>query len=241
MPKSKRNKIVPLTKVKKKTKEWKEGIITTVRNFVDQYPSIYLVSYENMRNDKFKEWREELLESSRFCLASNKVLKVALGHDETDEYRKNLALLSEEITGSAGLFFTRLPHDQVLKLFEEFEELDYARAGSMATEDFELVAGPLNGPLGPLPHTIEPLLRKYGLPTKLNKGVVELVSDVTVCRAGDTLTSNQAALLRVFEVKMAAFRMYPIAQWQAEGQTFNRIPQTTPITLDNTDRGEEEE
>ena len=49
------------------------------------------------------------------------------------------------------------------------------------------------------------------------QGVVELVSDVTVCRAGDTLTSNQAALLRVFEVKMAAFRMYPIAQWKAEG------------------------
>ncbi len=49
------------------------------------------------------------------------------------------------------------------------------------------------------------------------QGVVELVSDVTVCRAGDMLTSNQAALLRVFEVKMAAFHMYPIAQWQAEG------------------------
>lgn len=41
---------------------------------------------------------------------------MALGHDETDEYRKNLALLSDEITGSVGLFFTQLPHDQV----EEF-------------------------------------------------------------------------------------------------------------------------
>ena len=58
---------------------------------------------------------------------------------------------------------------QVLKLFEDFEELDYARAGSQATEDFELAEGPLNGPTGPLPHTVEPILRKYGLPTRLKK------------------------------------------------------------------------
>ena len=46
---------------------------------------------------------------------------------------------------------------------------------------------------------------------------MELVSDYVVCQKGDTLTSNQAALLRVFDVKMAAFRMYPVGCWLAEG------------------------
>ena len=58
---------------------------------------------------------------------------------------------------------------QVLKLFAEFEDLDYARAGSRATQDFDLAEGPLTGPTGPLPHTVEPTLRKYGLPTRLKK------------------------------------------------------------------------
>ena len=49
------------------------------------------------------------------------------------------------------------------------------------------------------------------------QGVVELVSDYVVCRTGDSLTSNQAALLRIFDVKMAAFKMHPIGYWLSEG------------------------
>lgn len=75
---------------------------------------------------------------------------------------------------------------QVLKLFEEFEDLDYARAGSQATEDFDLAEGPLSGPTGPLPHTVEPTLRKYGLPTRLKKVCqscckLELLAIITWC------------------------------------------------------------
>ena len=72
------------------------------------------------------------------------------------------------------------PTLQVVRVFNEFQHEDYARAGARATHDFSLQEGPLSGPSGPLPHTMEPQLRKFGLPSRLNKGVVELAADHTV-------------------------------------------------------------
>lgn len=47
----------------------------------------------------------------------------------------------------------------MVQLFGSFEVMDYARTGSKATEGFELSEGPVEGPTGPLPHTLEPTLR----------------------------------------------------------------------------------
>jgi mRNA turnover protein 4 len=59
---------VTLSKTKKKGKEQKESLVKTVRDCLDEYSSLYIFSYENMRNTKFKEFKDKLKSSSRYCV-----------------------------------------------------------------------------------------------------------------------------------------------------------------------------
>ena len=68
----------------------------------------------------------------------------------------------------------------------------------------------------PLAHSVEPNLRKLGLPTRLVKGRVVLDGEYVVCREGEVLGSGQTALLKMFGVAMAEFRVGVEAYWERE-------------------------
>ena len=119
MPRSKRARLVTLSKVSKKGREWKEGVIENVRDAVDKYPTIYVFKYKDMKNNSFKKLRDKLRDTSRFFLGSNKVLQVALGREPSDEVRQNVCQLTKHIKGHVGLLFTEMPIEEVS--FEEEE------------------------------------------------------------------------------------------------------------------------
>lgn len=63
MPKSKRAKVVHLSKVEKKGKEHTEKLYNAVREAADEYPFIYVFRVDNMRNNYLKEVRTEFNDS----------------------------------------------------------------------------------------------------------------------------------------------------------------------------------
>lgn len=212
MPKSKRDRPVTLSKTKKKGRGHKESIVNAIRQAVENYSSIYVFSFENMRNLKFKEFREKLKSTSRFFLGSNKVMQIAIGRSVADEIRPGLRKVSKLLHGDTGLFFTNLPKEEVQRLFNEYEEYDFARTGSTAVEKVELKEGPLDQ----FTHEMEPFLRKQGMPVRLNKGVVELVSDFVVCEEGTPLSPESARILRLLGIKMATFRLHLVCRWSPD-------------------------
>lgn len=89
---------VTLSKTKKKGREHKEVIVNAIRDAAEKYSSLYVFSFENMRNLKFKEFRDQLKSSSRFFLGSNKVMQVALGRSASDEIKPRLYKVSKVVT-----------------------------------------------------------------------------------------------------------------------------------------------
>jgi len=69
------------------------------------------------------------------------------------------------------------------------------------------------GPMDQFPFNIEPQLRKLGLPTKLEKGIVTLTTDHKVCQAGEKLTPEQAKILKHLGLKMAEVQIHLLCVW----------------------------
>ena len=213
MPKSKRAKRVTLSKTQKKGRDRKQTIIDEVRHCCDAYRSCYAFDADNMRNAALKEVRAKL-EGSRLFFGRTKLLTAALGRTATDEHRDGLCQVSRALAGGeAGVLFTNEPVEAVQRVLGETQVSEFARAGNVASDDVELPAGPLAN----FPHNMEPYLRKLGLPAKLDMGVVTLLADHVVCRAGEPLSSDQAKLLQLLGLKQALFKLTLRCKWTCDG------------------------
>ena len=131
--------------------------------------------------------------------------------------------MSEHLHGPIGLLLSPRSPSEILPFLSSFVQRDFARAGVSATRTFTIPAGIVYSRGGevpveddvPVPHSVEVTLRKWGMPTKLEKGRVILNGDYKVCKEGQVLDSSQTALLKMFGVDMAEFKVRVVAYWEA--------------------------
>lgn len=109
------------------------------------------------------------------------------------------------MSSEVGLLFTNKSAEEVKNYFAEFVKPDYARSGAIATQTITLPEGPVRRGADPMPHNMEPLLRSLGMPTVLKNGIVTLLVPYTLCMEGETLSTNQAHLLKLFYHQLAEF------------------------------------
>lgn len=233
MPRSKRNRILPTSKVKKNHKDLAKRLHSSIQTALDAHAYIYVFSVANMRNNALKFIRSEL-NDSRIFMGKTKLMAHALGTTPETAHTDGVEKLSPYLSGEVGLLFTNRTPSEVEDFFSTRTERDYARASTVADEGFTIPFGELTTKYGveggqddPLPMNVEPTLRKLGVPTKLVRGKVVLEEGAeegfgigsdgyVVCKEGDTLDSRQTTLLKIFGVRMAEFRVQLRAFFEKE-------------------------
>lgn len=179
----------------------------------------------------------------------------ALGHSPEDSHADNIYKLSSYLKGTVGLLLTNREPESVLSYFDALSQVDFARAGATSPRDFVIPYGTLYSTAGevpvehdvPLGHTLEPELRRLGVPTRMVKGRVVLeegpegpneVGGHLVCREGDVLDSRQTRLLKLFSVCVSEFKVKTLAYWSAATTEVTEVNQ--PEEMDGLDAEETE-
>lgn len=212
MPRSKRNKVVHLTQTGKKGSAKKQELIDAVRASLDEYQHCYIFEFGDMRSTALKEFRR-LAPQSRFFLGRNRVMQLALGRSEAEEYQDNTHVLAEQLKGHRGLFFSNDDAESTKAVFADFVRDDFARGGSVAQETVELEAGPLTQfAIGQIDQ-----LRKLGLVCEVHNSQVCLMEKTTVCREGKKITPEMAKVLELLGMKLAEFRVQLVCHYNDGG------------------------
>jgi ribosomal protein L10 len=118
MPKSKRNKVVHLTQVKKKGKDHKDDLLKQLKQFVDQYEFVYVFDFEKTKSDRIMNLRLKMKEYGRIFAGRNSLVAQALnqiGAATNTSYDKFL----RHIVGHRGLLFTSVPRDELVSMLED--------------------------------------------------------------------------------------------------------------------------
>lgn len=115
MAKSKRNKVVNLTKTKKTNlNDKKVQLVDKVHELMQEYQYIYSFTYKNMFTMAMQELRNYWNES-KFLVGKNKVLQVALGRNEDESHNENSYKLSKYLRGNCGLFFSNEEPEKIIE------------------------------------------------------------------------------------------------------------------------------
>ncbi|CAA0382039.1 unnamed protein product [Arabidopsis thaliana] len=176
--------------VKATKAEKKIAYDTKICQLIDEYTQILVVAADNVGSTQLQNIRKGLRGDSVVLMGKNTMMKRSVRiHSENSGNTAILNLLPL-LQGNVGLIFTKGDLKEVSEEVAKYKVGAPARVGLVAPID--VVVQPGNTGLDPSQTSFFQVLN---IPTKINKGTVEIITPVELIKQGDKVGSSEAALL----------------------------------------------
>jgi len=190
----------------------KEVYFQKLKTLLETYPSIFIVNVDNVGSNQMHQIRVSLRGEGVVLMGKNTMVRRALRILVSE--LPQIERLMPHIRGNIGFVFTRGELKHIRGKITSNTVAAPARAGALAPVDVTVPAG--NTGMEPGKTSF---FQALGIPTKIARGTIEIVSDVKVVTAGTRVGTSEATLLNMMNISPFTYGMTVLQIYQ-DGQTF---------------------
>ncbi|XP_050946480.1 60S acidic ribosomal protein P0 isoform X2 [Cucumis melo] len=191
---------------------------------LDEYSQVLVVAADNVGSNQLQNIRKGLRGDSIVLMGKNTMMKRSVRiHSEQTGNKAYLNLLP--LLGNVGLIFTKGDLKEVSEEVAKYKVGAPARVGLVAPID--VIVPPGNTGLDPSQTSFFQVLN---IPTKINKGTVEIITPVELIKKGDKVGSSEAALLAKLGIRPFSYGLVVLSVYD-NGSVFS--PQVLDLTEDD--------
>ena len=182
------------------TRAQKAEYFVKLRNMLETYESIMLVTIDNVGSNQMHHIRMALRGKATVLFGKNTMIRRAL-REFTEEFPQFIPLM-EQIKGNCGFVFTNENLKDIRDIIETKRVAAPARAGAIAPLDVFVPAG--NTGMEPGKTSF---FQALGVPTKISRGTIEITNEVHLIRKDTKVGASEASLLNLLGVSPFTYGM----------------------------------
>eukprot|EP00184_Porphyridium_aerugineum_P008284 CAMPEP_0184691270 /NCGR_PEP_ID=MMETSP0313-20130426/166_1 /TAXON_ID=2792 /ORGANISM="Porphyridium aerugineum, Strain SAG 1380-2" /LENGTH=318 /DNA_ID=CAMNT_0027148949 /DNA_START=183 /DNA_END=1139 /DNA_ORIENTATION=- len=184
--------------------EKKKQYFKRLEGFFDQFDRFFLVNADHVGSKQLQELRITLRKTSEIVMGKNTMMRKAIRgilkkHPELEP-------LIPKLIGNIGIVFTKGELKDVRDIMIHNKVPAAARAGTLAQCDVTIPAGPTG-----MEPTMTSFFQVLNIPTKINKGQIEILSDVPLLKEGEKVGSSEVALLQKMGITPFSYSLKVLA------------------------------
>lgn len=194
------------------TRDKKVQYFSKLRELLEEYKSIFVVGVDNVSSQQMHEIRKALRDDAVVLMGKNTMVRRAIRGflSELPDYEKLLPF----VKGNVGFIFTNGDLKTIRDTITSNVVAAPARAGAVAPADVWIPAG--NTGMEPGKTSF---FQALGVPTKIARGTIEIVSDVKVVEKDAKVGPSEATLLNMLNISPFTYGM-TVVQVYDNGQIF---------------------
>lgn len=194
------------------TRDKKVQYFAKLKELLTEYKSVFVVGVDNVSSQQMHEIRKALRGDATVLMGKNTMVRRAIRGflSELPEYEKLLPY----VRGNVGFIFTNGDLKSIRDVVVSNVVAAPAKAGGIAPKDVWVPAG--NTGMEPGKTSF---FQALGVPTKIARGTIEIVSDVKVVEAKNRVGPSEASLLNLLNISPFTYGM-TVIQVYDNGQVF---------------------